>query len=423
MGQRRHIKGNQGELFAQATRAFQRLRGPADDTLVSTVLKAEQSNTSVIYGDRLILKLFRRPDEGVNPELEIGRFLAERVMPVHTPALAGFIEYRRRGRHPLTVAILQSLEDNQGDAWQYSLDRLEAFFERALTTPTEQEEPTLPAGSLLDIALGETPETVASIIGPYLESARTLGHRTAELHMALASSPDDPHFPPEPITPFYQRSLYQSLRNLAARVFQTLRRRLPDLPEEAKPAARQVLESEQALLAWLRPIVDRKLSGSRIRCHGDFHLGQILRTGMDFVVIDFEGEPERPLSERRVKRSPMCDVAGLVRSFHYAAYGALFAREDGGSIRPQDVQALEPWARYWYVWVSASFLGAYLAAASEMRILPADRDELEVLLDAHILEKAVYELGYELNNRPDWVRVPLQSILDLLSRGPAHAGD
>jgi len=268
---------------------------------------------------------------------------------------------------------------------------------------------------------GWHPEPVDSLIGPYLESARLLGQRTGELHVALASSVDDPSFVPEPITPFYQRSLHQSMRNLASQALQMLRRRLRHLPDEAQEQAQRVLDSEEAILKRIRAVVALKITGTRIRCHGDYHLGQVLYTGKDFVIIDFEGEPARPLSERRIKRSPFRDVAGLLRSFHYAAYFALFARDRGGPVRPEDIATLEPWARIWYIWVSATFLKAYLDSTSGVPFLPEARDELEVMLDASLLEKAIYELGYELNNRPDWVRIPLVGILDLLSLEPTHA--
>jgi maltose alpha-D-glucosyltransferase/alpha-amylase len=243
-----------------------------------------------------------------------------------------------------------------------------------------------------------------------LESARLLGQRTAELHIALASLPDDPDFVPEPFSKLYQRSLYQSMRNLSGEVFQLLRRSMGDLSETVREEARKILELEDEVLKCFRSILDRKISAMRIRCHGDYHLGQVLYTGKDFVIFDFEGEPAHPLSERRLKRSPLRDIAGMLRSFHYAAYSALFAQQATGLIREEDLAYVEAWAHFWYLWVCVAFLKAYLPAAARERIVPQQRDELQVLLDAYLLEKAVYELGYELNNRPDWVRIPLRGI-------------
>ena len=151
----------------------------------------------------------------------------------------------------------------------------------------------------------------------------------------------------------------------------------------------------------------------RIRCHGDYHLGQVLYTGSDFVIIDFEGEPARPLSERRIKRSPLRDVAGMIRSFHYASHAAL-SSQGPVDIRPEDLPILNYWAQLWYLWISATFLQSYLAVTSETGLLPSDQEDLGMMLDAYLLDKAVYEVGYELNSRPNWVRVPLRGILQLL---------
>jgi maltose alpha-D-glucosyltransferase/alpha-amylase len=420
IARRQRFKGAAGEVTARSTRVFRRMRGPIDEPLEPSVLKAEQSNTSVIYGGRFILKLFRRLDEGVNPELEIGRFLTEKTTLAHIPPVAGFIEYRRRRREPLTMAILQGLVPNAGDAWQYTLDELERYFDGILATQPESEEGAVPAKSLLDLAEEEPPRLAADLIGPYLESARLLGERTADLHVALASGLGDPNFVPELISPFYQRSLQQSMRSLTRQVFELLRNRLPLVPEALADQARQLLDLEGTILRRFQSILGQKSTAARIRCHGDYHLGQVLYTGKDFVIIDFEGEPARPLSERRIKRCALRDVAGMLRSFHYAAHSALLNQEASGTVGPEGISALEPWARFWYVWVSAAFLKAYLAGAAQVPFLPREREELQVMLDALVLEKAIYELGYELNNRPDWIRIPLQGILDLVGAQAEH---
>jgi maltose alpha-D-glucosyltransferase/alpha-amylase len=420
IARRRRFEGTAGELAASSTKVFRQLWEAAEEPLTPSVLKAEQSNTSVTYGDRFILKLFRRLDEGINPELEIGRVLTEKATLAHVPPLAGFIEYRRGRQEPLTLAILQGLVPNEGDAWQYTLDELERYFERVLTGQPEAEEAAVPTESLLDLTEETPPRLAADLIGPYLESARLLGERTADLHVALASALDEPDFVPEPISPFSQRSLYQSMRSLTGQVFQLLRKRLPDIPEALRDEAQQLLGLEETILQRFQSILDSTSTAMLIRCHGDYHLGQVLYTGKDFVIIDFEGEPARPLSERRIKRCALRDVAGMLRSFHYAAHAALFNHTVSVTVRPEDIASLEPWARFWYRWVSAAFLRAYLAGASQVPFLPQGRDELQVLLDAHLLEKAIYELGYELNNRPDWIGIPLQGILDLVGGQAEH---
>jgi maltose alpha-D-glucosyltransferase/alpha-amylase len=410
---RRRPRGTGGGLIARPTRAFREIRGLSDAPLEPSILRAEQSNTSVLYGDRFILKLFRRLHPGVNPDLEIGRFLTDRGFG-NIPPVAGAIEYYREREQPTTLAILQALVPNQGDAWEYTLDVLGHFFEQVLARRTDMPGADKTRQPLLELVDSDPPEEVLEMIGPYAESARLLGQRTGELHVMLASAPDDPEFAPEPFSKLYQRSLYQSMRSLTGHVFQLLQQRLKDLPDVLQPEAQAILERKTEILDQFRSVMEHKISAMRIRCHGDYHLGQVLYTGKDFVIIDFEGEPARPISERRIKRSPLRDVAGMLRSFHYAAYAALFRQEEGGLISSEDVSFVESWVQFWHFWVSVLFLNAYLEVAPEGNFLPERREELKVLLDIYLLEKAIYEVGYELNNRPQWVKIPLQGIQQVL---------
>jgi maltose alpha-D-glucosyltransferase/alpha-amylase len=412
MARHRRFKGVGGSLMATPTHEFRRIRAATDAALEPSVVRAEQSNTSVIYGNQFILKLFRRVDAGVNPDLEIGRFLTEKTTFANVPAAAGAIEYRRRKGELMTLAILQEFVPNTGDAWSYTLDNLTHYFERALAHPDAQAA-IIPQKPLLDFLDDEIPGLLGELTGSYMESSRLLGQRTAELHVALASVPDDPDFAPEPFSTLYQRSVYQSMQSHSSQVFQLLRDRLKRLPEGLQAEGQRVLEMEGEVRRHFRSILQRKINAMRIRIHGDYHLGQVLYTGKDFFIIDFEGEPARPLSERRFKRPPLRDVAGMIRSFHYAAFAPLLGQV--ATIRPEDFPALEPWAQYWYAWVSATFLKAYLGVAKEAPFLPKERAHLQLLLEVFLLEKAVYELGYELNNRPDWVKVPLRGITQLLA--------
>ncbi len=411
IGRRRHFKGRAGKVIASRTRVFRNARGPAEVSLDPIPVKAEQSNTSVIYGDRLILKLFRRLEEGVNPELEIGRLLTEKTAFAHISPMAGALEYYRRKGQPMSLAILQGFVPNEGDAWQYTLDFLNRYFKYVLVHPTVQVPP-VSEKHLLSL-LKEPSALAQETIGPYLISVQLLGKRTAELHVALASASDDPNFTPEPFSLLYQNSLCHAMRSFATQTLQLLQERVKELPEELRENAQQVLDSEESITERFHSIRNRKISATRIRCHGDYHLGQVLYTGKDFVIIDFEGEPARSLSERRIKRSPLRDVAGMIRSFHYAAHSALL-HQSSLALKPEDLPALEHWAQFWYVWVSSSFLMSYLNGVEQAQLLPDDPDQLRILLDAYLLEKAIYEIGYELNNRPDWVKVPLQGILRLL---------
>ena len=403
-------------LRAQPTGVFARLRGPADHPLLARLGSAEQSNTSVVFGNRLILKLYRRIEEGINPDLEVTRFLTERTSFSHIAAVAGALEYfpaQAVGAPSapvtaggLTLGILQSYVANRGDAWEYTLDALGEYFERVLATPSAPPDAQISTAAMLGVAPEPSP-LARETIGAYLNSARLLGRRTAEMHLALASDPDDPAFAPEPFTQLYQRSLYQSWRAQADGVFELFRGRLDDLPAGVRSAAQELLALEGRLLERFRSINGRRIHATRIRTHGDYHLGQVLYTGDDFVIVDFEGEPSRPLGERRFKRGALRDVAGMLRSFQYAAYGkALFDQERLARLAPAEQAALDAWARFWQLQVCGAYLNAYLDTAGRATFLPASPDELAMLLDVYLLEKATYELGYELNNRPAWVMIP-----------------
>ncbi len=409
---RRRTRGRQAEIRGQPAGLLRRLgRGDELSSLPARLLGAEQSNTSWIFGDRLVGKLLRRLDEGINPELEITARLTEAEFP-HVPALAGHLEVRLDRERTATLALFQAYVPNEGDAWRFTLDEIERCFETVITRHREAPGPT-PPRDLLERA-GATPDpSQVAPFAAYLDLAELLGRRTAELHRTLASCPDDAAFSPEQFTPFSRRSFYQSLRNLGMRVLDILRDQLADLPEGVRPLAERVLAAEDEIFGRFHRVTDRPLGGRLIRCHGDYHLGQVLWTGRDFVVIDFEGEPARSLGERRRKRSPLTDVAGMLRSFDYAAESALAAGTRHAH-RPEDRPVLQPWARLWAQWVSARFLATYLEDVRPAQILPEDGAELGLLLDVHLLEKALYEVGYELNNRPTWVAIPLRGIHDVL---------
>lgn len=411
--QRRQYSGSQGELTASTTRALRPLLRSAEGPLTPRVSRAEQSNTSVFYGDKLILKLFRRLEAGVNPDLEIGRFLTEKQCFPHIPPVAGALEYRRSRGEPITLGILQGYVANEGDAWQFTLDFLSRYFERAVAKAETGQTPATAQKSLPQMADQEPPPLAKEIIGFYLDRAALLGQRTAELHLALAADEQEPDFTPEAFTDFFQRAQFQGMHGQVGQVWQLLRNRLNALPEALQPEAEAVIEREPEVLQRFASMQNQKLAAMRIRTHGDYHLGQVLYTGKDFVIIDFEGEPARSLSERRNKMSALRDVAGMLRSFHYASFAAAFRLAD--EVLPVALDRLEPWRHFWYTWATASFLHRYLEVAADAVFIPKDADERHTLLDVYTLDKAVYELGYELNNRPQWVAIPLRGILQVLA--------
>jgi maltose alpha-D-glucosyltransferase/alpha-amylase len=373
-----------------------------------SLMKTEQSNTSISYGDRLILKLYRKLEEGTNPDVEIGLFLTEKTRFKNIARVAGTLEYKTGNNQPVSLGILQDYIPNKGDAWQYTLGALERYFKAVTERPT----PPVPAGHFLSLPK-KLPQLVKDTLGNYIDTARLLGQRTAEMHIALASAKNDPDFKAQPFTMMYQASLYQSLRGPAMRTIQLLQKKLTELPKEAQKDARSLVDKEKIIIDRFDVIRRRKITAWRIRCHGDYHLGQVLDTGNDFFITDFEGEPARPLSDRRLKRSPLKDVAGMVRSFDYAVSEAL-TKQTKLSQKPARTLLLKRWARFWYTWTSAVFLNSYLDIMKKSGLLPEGPEKLKILLDAFILEKALYEVSYELNNRPDWIKIPVRGILNIL---------
>ncbi len=414
---RRRLRGTYSELRGVCGKSLRAVYGK--DPLTARRLGAEQSNTSWVYGDQFVGKLLRRVEEGESIELEVLRHLGKH-RGARVPALTGHVELRYGREGSSTVAIVQAFVPNQGDAWTFTSDEVQRYFERVLTRPGASDAPPVPSSNLFELVGRTPPHTVARSIGGYLDVARQLGRRTAELHRALAAETDDEAFQPERSTTLSRRSLYQSMRNLVTRTLQLLRSSVDTLDPRAKPVAREVLRRHRELTSRLRVVVDQAPQYQRIRVHGDYHLGQVLYTGNDFVIIDFEGEPARMPAERRRKRSPLADVAGMLRSFHYASFGPLVAQFAGSRVRREDVPLLEPWAQAWYSWVAAAFLDAYLHEMAPAGVLPDDPDADALVLDLHLIEKSVYELGYELNNRPDWAPIPLGGILQVLNsrRGP-----
>jgi maltose alpha-D-glucosyltransferase / alpha-amylase len=416
---RRKIKSESNEIRAFPAPELRKMLAPAESLPEASPLSTDQSNTSVAFGDKLLLKFFRRFEAGINPELEMNQHLSQYGFP-NSPPFAGAIELKSPHQEPATLAILHKFVQNQGDAWQYTLDYLSGFYEHALTSELGESNTALLAESPFVLAQHELPPAAAETIGPYLESARLLGQRTAEMHRVFSTPTDNPAFKGEPFTDLNRRAMHHSVAAQADQKIQLLQDRLKTLPEDTRILADRILEKRSQMMRFSRSILNRKINAIRIRCHGDYHLGQVLYTGKDFVIIDFEGEPARLLGQRRIKHIPLRDVAGMLRSFHYAAHAPLFGR--AGSIRPEDTARIENWARFWYVCVGATFLKSYLEMNAAAPFLPKSLDDIRILLDIAMLDKSLYELGYELNNRPEWVKIPLEGILYLLESQHRETG-
>jgi len=371
--------------------------------------RQEHHAASIQYGDALLLKFYRRLGEGMNPELEIGRALTERAPNAPIAPWWGAIELRPRRGEPITIATLHGYIPNQGTAWQFFREELRRYFDRALASSGNLKAPPRPSGTILDLAQGEVPPAAREMLGSSLAAARLLGRRSAELHLALIS--DDPMFAPESYSALDQRSVYQAKRNLTGKVLRQLR----SSHLEGRPAelAQQLLSREKDLYARFEPLKHEKLTAQRCRIHGEFHLANVLWTGKDFTVVDFGQNPDKPLPERRRKRSPLRDVATMLRSFDLAATLAL---RDPATVRESERGHAEPWAKLWATWAPAAFLSAWLEGSRSAPFVPKDRGELQMLLETQLLEKALDELGAELGRRDDWALAALRALLEMLGQ-------
>lgn len=384
----------------------------------SEILKAEQSNTSVIYNDEFFFKIYRKLDSDINPDLELVRYLSEKTNFDNAPRYGGGIEYYDNGTKTFTIlGLLQNKIPNQGEAWTATLEAVSRFYERVLEKTGKKTAP--PALIHKErMYFDDIPTAVQRLIGSVTyERTVLLAQRTAEMHIALSLDTENPDFAPEKFTKHYQRSIYSGHRKLVAEKFEALRDKVQSPPKEGVEKvplwgvgglAHQILAMQDQILGCFEQVFKQKIEATKTRIHGDYHLGQVLFDGKDFFIIDFEGEPLLTISERRLKKTPFKDVAGMMRSLHYAAYGQLLLNKN---YRAEDLPLLESWALQWYHYVSQVYLTAYLDRSAGASFLPPDRVGQMTLLRTYMLEKAIYEVGYEMNARPDWLRIPLRGVL------------
>jgi maltose alpha-D-glucosyltransferase/alpha-amylase len=387
IGSNRELATAQGKLHFAPTRAFPALAGDMPGALPVAQSRAQSSNTTVSLGERLFLKLYRHLRAGVNPEVEMGRFLTETAGFRNCVPVAGALEYAGNDGTAMTLALLQGYVPNQGDGWTHALEYLEHFLDEY-------------SGR----AAHALPEDVH---GAFLELMRMLGRRTAELHLALAAGPGDPAFAPEPIAASDLAAWATDAATEAMQSLDQAERGRAGVPAALHEEVHRLVTARPSLLARIRAAAEHPIEGLKIRHHGDYHLGQVLLSKNDFVIIDFEGEPARPLAQRRRKHSPLKDVAGMLRSFNYVRHAALLHVTEH---RPDTLAVLAPLAESWEKQVRESFLSAY-AQHVEGHPLYGSFAAARPLLELFELEKAFYELRYELGHRPDWAGVPLRGIL------------
>jgi len=399
-----------GALVAQALpglSALEMVTLPA-----SKIPRIEQTNSIAIFGDRVLLKVYRQLTAGPNPELEIGELLNSRCDPPCTARVLGALTYQAADGATSSVALAHEYLANDGDAFSFMLDELRGYFDRVSALPAP--------------APGSAPDPVAaSALASFERLAARLGQRTGELHRALASAPPEQRdFAPEPLAADDRAALAARAEAMLRDQLDALSAALPRLTPAARALAERLLapRARQAISRRLNEFRDRALNVVKTRTHGDLHLGQVLVRGQDdFVIIDFEGEPARPLAERRAKGSPLRDVMGMVRSFGYAPEVLLRdpsftspGTSAGTSVDGRDVQRLQPWAELWKTRMTSAYLRAYLDTVAAAPFVPAAPEDLAVMTTFYELEKVIYEIGYEVNNRPDWVEIPLRGLAALV---------
>ena len=405
MNKRQIQKGDHYPLLASSGKYLVKQGMPS--TLKSVVMKADQSNTSVLFNDTFFLKLFRKVEYMINPDWEIVNFLTNQDKFHQIPAYAGSIELQHPEKSPMLLVMLQQLIPNQGDAWKNTLAQLDHFFAQVIER--EYHLGPLPLKPhVLNISWDKTPEALQQMIGEEVfHAARLLGKRTAEFHLALMHADNDPAFTPEDLDDVFQQKLLKELMFQVDSKFDLLERNLHRVPFSMREDATHMVKDKEKVKAFFSKVLEKPLQGKRIRLHGDYHLGQVLVADGDYYLLDFEGEPDKLHSERRDKYPSLKDVAGMMRSYRYAAYATLFQNYQNDP----DLQAkLIPVADIWYHFVSRYFLGAYIEATQNSGLIPSD-DKVNDLLQIYSFQKAIYELGYEINNRPDWALIPLQSLV------------
>ena len=388
IGAGREVKASAGRIRFVPTRSFADLAAAKREELTPVKLLGQSSNSVALLGEKLFLKAYRRIREGINPEIEVGRFLTDVAHFKFCVPVAGHVEYVDKDGKASTLAMLQGFVANQGDAWTFAVDALARHLEITASSPEVQP----PDG--------------------FIALVRTLALRTAQMHAALAQRTGDDAFNPEPVAATDIPLWVKQVRDDALMTMDAMSVQRDRLAPQLQPRALEIFSAGPRLMQWVERYAKHPPAGFKTRYHGDYHLGQVLLVNNDFVIIDFEGEPARSLEERRRKHCALRDVAGMLRSFDYARHMAM--RQAAGS--EAETEKLAPIAADWLRLARGAFLDAYAEAAIEAGLY-ADREAFaaqQPLLEMFELEKALYELRYELANRPDWVAVPLAGITDLI---------
>ncbi len=375
-------------------------------------LKFSRNHSNMIFDDDFRLKFYHCVEAGKNPESELVKFLSDHVRFKYIPTFVSELQLNRERSDPFECVMLQKIVRSEGNAWSMVQDGIGQYFDRVLSKEVDIAEVGVKRYQFLSGEFEDIPDVIYEIMGSFqMEQLYLLGKRTVELHRALASSTTDPAFRPEMFSKLYQRALYQTMRTTATRGFTILQKVIPDLHGSVKNRAQELLSKKKDILDCFKDILNVKITAMKIRVHGDFHLKRVLYTGKDFVIIDFDGEPEKTASQKRLKYPALRDVASMIRSFHYAIYSAFFQRS---LMRPTDAPILEQWINPWLFYMSSMFLRGYFEGGAGAPFMPQEKSQLNILLQVISLEKSINELVYELANRPEWLIIPITGILHIL---------
>jgi maltose alpha-D-glucosyltransferase/alpha-amylase len=406
---RKRFVGEHGSIVAERNKLFSKLWTTNVADLTPSVLPSAEVARSIRFGDRFVMKILANIEPGIYPGVEMGVALSEVAHPfAHAAPFVGSLEYESTTGEKTTLGLLHGFVPNQGDAWHKTSLELAEYFTRMHAAGANREELQHSAPTrfyALGFALNEPPALARELIGDYLPFAEALGQRIAELHMRLTRITDDAAFAPEPFNDFYRQGLYQGYLGLTGRRMEFLRQRYATLAPDLRGMAERVLALEPAILQRLNAVFEQRVPSERTRFHGRAHLGHILVTGQDGVLFDFDGDPARHISERRIKRCPLRDVASMLMSFAYATQVALRS-EEGSDLRL--------WGRFWFTHVSAAFLRGYWGIAKDAPFLPRDQAQQQTLLDAYLLERALLDLRADIEDKAELAGVPFRVILYLL---------
>ena len=418
---RKRLTGDQGSAIASRNRQFRRLWGSTHPNLQPVLLPSAEVHTSIKFGDRFVMKLLRNVAPGAHGGVEMGKFLTEsqpEPFPYAAP-FAGQLEYEPiPGGETTTLALLHGFVPNEGNAWQQTRRHLNDYLQKAENSGQSRPElqKSAPVNFYeLSFALSDPPAIATDLIGPYLALAETMGKRIAEMHLLLSRA-TDPAFAPERFNDFYRQSLYHGYIALTGRRLEFIRQRYAEMNEELRPLAAKVLEQESAILERFRAVFEQRIPSERTRYHGRLHLGHVLVTPEhDIVMFDFEGDPDQHLSERRIKRCPLRDLASMLLSLGYAAQAAIrqFTSSERDGSASRDV--LRVWARFWYSHVSAALLRGYFQAAEGASYLPPAREQQQTLLITYVLERALMDVRADIEDKPELSGMPFRVILHLLN--------